>query len=373
MKNTFGNNISITLFGESHGPAIGAVIDGMPSGIQIDEDFIRTQMDKRRPKGNISTSRTETDAVHIVSGAFEGYSCGTPICLLIENKNQHSKDYGRTKSLARPAHADYSGDCKYLGYQDYRGGGHFSGRLTAPLVAAGAICLDMLAKKNIHVASHIKSIQEIQDDSFSSDADILKTQMEKVNGAYFAAINDNAKEKMNARIEDAFHNLDSVGGTIETVVLNMPAGVGEPSFDSVESLLSHAIYSVGGVKGVAFGDGFAISKRYGSEANDSFRIKDGKVITATNHNGGINGGITNGMPILITTAVKPTPSIYQKQDTIDFCKKTEEVIQIEGRHDPCIVHRVRVVLDSVIAITLVDLLLSRYGQFYFNEERKKDF
>lgn len=373
MKNTFGNNISITLFGESHGPAIGAVIDGMPPGIRIDEAFIEKQMEKRKPKGTISTARKETDKVHIVSGVFEGYSCGTPICLLIQNENQHSKDYGKTKSLARPAHADYSGDCKYLSYQDYRGGGHFSGRLTAPLVAAGAICLDMLKSKGIEIASHIKSIKDIQDAPFSSDLSELKAQMANVNDAYFATIDDSAKEKMNALIEEAFHNLDSVGGTIETVVLNMPAGVGEPYFDSVESILSHALYSVGAVKGVQFGYGFPITRLYGSEANDRFRMKDGRVVTETNYNGGINGGITNGMPILITTAVKPTPSIYQKQETIDFRSQTDEVIQIKGRHDPCIVHRARTVIDSVIAVGLVDLLLTRYGQFYFNEERKKDF
>lgn len=373
MKNTFGNNISVTLFGESHGPAIGAVIDGMPAGIEIHEEFIRKQMEKRMPKGKISTARKETDSVHILSGVFEGYSCGTPICLLIQNENQHSKDYGKTKSLARPAHADYSGDCKYLSYQDYRGGGHFSGRLTAPIVAAGAICLDMLASKGIFVASHIQSIQNVQDDMFSSNPEQLNYQMQKVNDEYFATINDSVKKEMNDVIEDAFHNLDSVGGTIETIITNMPAGVGEPYFDSVESMLSHALYSVGAVKGVQFGTGFAISKMYGSEANDSFRLQDGKVVTATNHNGGINGGITNGMPIRITTAIKPTPSIYQSQQTIDFRRQTEEIINIEGRHDPCIVHRVRVVIDSVVAIGLVDLLLTRYGQLYFNEERKKEF
>lgn len=373
MKNTFGTNISITLFGESHGPAIGAVIDGMPPGIKIDEDFIRKQIEKRKPKGAISTARQETDAVHILSGVFEGYSCGTPICLLLQNQNQHSKDYGKTKSLARPAHADYSGDCKYLSFQDYRGGGHFSGRLTAPIVAAGAICLDMLASKNIYIASHIKSIKNISDVSFSSDPTILKTQMDKVNDEYFATILDDAKLKMQTLIEDAFHNLDSVGGTIETAVLNLPAGIGEPYFDSVESILSHALYSVGAVKAVAFGSGFAVTQQYGSEANDSFRMKDGQVITESNHNGGINGGITNGMPVIITTAIKPTPSIYQEQNTIDFRSRSNQKIQIEGRHDPCIVHRVRVVLDSVIAIGLVDLLLGRYGQLYFNEERKTDF
>lgn len=373
MKNTFGNNISVTLFGESHGPAIGAVIDGMPPGIKIDTKFIQKQLEKRKPKGNISTARTEADTVHIISGVFEGYSCGTPICLLIQNQNQHSKDYSKTKSLARPAHADYSGDCKYLSYQDYRGGGHFSGRITAPLVAAGAICLDMLASKGIYIASHIKSIKNIHDESFSSDCNLLKCQMKKVDNEYFATIDDSIKEEMNICIEDAFHNLDSVGGTIETAVLNMPAGVGEPYFDSVESVLSHALYSVGAVKGVQFGTGFPISEMYGSEANDSFRIKDGKIMTYTNHNGGINGGITNGMPILITTAIKPTPSIYKEQETIDFRKRTNANIQIEGRHDPCIVHRARVVIDSVIAIGLVDLLLTRYGQLYFNKDRKQDF
>lgn len=373
MKNTFGNNITVTIFGESHGPAIGAVIDGMPPGIKIDSGFIKKQLDKRKPKGKISTARVESDRVQIISGVFEDYSCGTPICLLIQNQNQHSKDYSKTKALARPSHADYSGDCKYLGFQDYRGGGHFSGRLTTPLVAVGAICLDMLASKGIYVASHLKSIKDIEDVSFSSDEELLKQQMDKVNDEYFATIDDAVKEPMNRVIEDAFHSLDSVGGTIETAIINMPAGVGEPYFDSVESILSHALYSVGAIKGVQFGTGFPISRMYGSEANDSFRMKDGKVITSTNHNGGINGGITNGMPIIITTAIKPTPSIYQKQDTINFRERSDEEICIEGRHDPCIAHRARVVIDSVVAIGLVDLLLTRYGQLYFQSEPKENF
>ena len=291
MKNTFGNNVSITLFGESHGEAIGAVIDGLPSGIKIDEQFIADQLTLRRPAGQISTARCEKDEFKMISGIFEGYTTGTPIAIIIPNENKKSKDYSKTKDLARPGHADYTAECKYHGYQDYRGGGHFSGRVTAPVVAAGAIAIAALREKGIYIGTHIKSLSDISDRAFNENE--LLADINKVNSLEFATLDESVADKMKERIIEAKKDLDSVGGVLETVVVGLPAGVGEPWFDSVESILSHAMFSIPAVKGVEFGDGFAMAKMRGSEANDPFRMEDGKVVTVTNHNGGINGGISN--------------------------------------------------------------------------------
>ena len=368
MRNVFGNNLTITLLGESHGDAIGACIDGLSSGIYIDEEFIAKQMDKRKPKGSISTARKESDVCHIVSGVFEGYTTGTTLTIIITNDNKISKDYEKTKDIARPSHADFSASKRYLNFQDYRGGGHFSGRLTAAIVACGAICLQMLDSKGIKVASHIKSIGNIEDDDF--DMSIIDKQIDKLNDSYFATLNDDISDKMQKLIADMAKNMDSIGGSIETIVTNVPSGIGEPYFDSIESIISHGLFSIGAIKAVEFGDGIAMSKMSGSKANDPFRIQDGKVVTVTNHNGGINGGITNGMPIIVRSYIKPTPSIYQKQDSINFKTMTNETLEIKGRHDPCITHRIRVVIDSMIAICLCDMLQTRNTTLYFNAKEK---
>lgn len=370
MKSTIGNLLQLTLFGESHGEAIGCVVDGLAPGVAIDTQFIAHQMELRKPKGSISTQRKEADEVRIVSGVFHGKTCGTPLCILIENTSQHSKDYEKTKDVARPSHADYTAQVKYGGYQDYRGGGHFSGRLTAPLVAVGAICLSLLKEKGILIGSHIASLHGIDDDAFSSDENTCKAQMEQLNEEYFAVLNPHQQALMQEAIEKARLDSDSVGGIIETMILGMPSGIGEPYFHSLESELSHLLFSVGAVKGVEFGLGFELAQKLGSEANDALYYQDGKVKTKTNHNGGINGGISNGMPIQIRTCIKPTPSIYQPQETINMATHENTTISIEGRHDPCIVHRARVVLDSVIAIGLVDLLMQRYGILYFAGEQQ---
>lgn len=368
MRNVFGNNLTITLFGESHGKAIGACIDGLSSGIYIDEEFIAAMMDKRKPKGKISTARKESDVCHIVSGVFEGYTTGTPLTIIITNDNTVSKDYEKTKDIARPSHADYSASKRYLGYQDYRGGGHFSGRLTAAIVACGAICMQMLNAKGIKIASHIKSIGNINDDDF--DMNMIDKQMDKLNDSYFATINDDIATRMQELIEQMANNMDSIGGVVETIVTNVPSGIGEPYFDSVESIISHGLFSIGAIKAVEFGDGIAMSKMQGSMSNDPFRIENNQVVTTTNHNGGINGGITNGMPIVVRSYIKPTPSIYQKQDSVNFKTMTNETLEIKGRHDPCIVHRIRVVIDSMIAICLCDMLQTRNTTLYFNQEAK---
>lgn len=363
MKNTIGNSLTFTLFGESHGKAIGGVLDGVPSGITVDEGFIYSQMEKRKGISSISTARREADKVEILSGVFEGKTTGTPVCFMIENGDTKSKDYSRTKDIARPGHADYTAEMRYGGFQDYRGGGHFSGRLTAPVVAAGALALSMLREKGILVGTHISRCGEIEDRAFGD----LSADIEALGELTMPVLCQKARSEMKAYIENARSEGDSVGGVLETVVTGLPAGVGEPWFDSVESMLSHALFSVPGVKGVEFGCGFAFAGMKGSEANDELSLIDGEIKTLTNNNGGINGGITNGMPLVFSTAVKPTPSIYKKQNTVNFKKRENTVLQIEGRHDPAIIHRARVVVDSLTALVLCDLLIMRYGADFFRK------
>lgn len=363
MKNTIGNNLTVTLFGESHGAAIGCVLDGISPGITVDEDFIASQMEKRKGISAISTKRREKDEVRILSGVFEGRTTGTPICFVIENCDTKSRDYSDTRYLARPGHADYTAECKYGGYQDFRGGGHFSGRITAPLVAAGALAISALRKKGIYIGTHISSCGEIADRDFSD----IKEDIKILDSLDMPVLCEGKREEMLRFIESAAEEGDSVGGVLSTAVIGMPEGVGEPWFDSVESMLSHMLFSIPAVKGVEFGSGFGITKMKGSEANDAFTVADGKVVTATNNNGGINGGITNGMPITFNVAVKPTPSIYKQQNTVDFNKNESTVLQIKGRHDPAIIHRARVVVDSVTALVLCDLLITRYGTNWLGE------
>ena len=357
MKNTIGQNVSLTLFGESHGGGIGAVIDGLAAGIDVDESFIEKQLDLRRPVGKISTPRVEKDNFKILSGVFEGKTTGTPICIVIPNENTKSKDYGEIRFKMRPSHADFTANEKYHGFEDYRGGGHFSGRITAGLVAAGAIAIDTLKKKGIIIGSHISRLGGISDREFKN----LEEDINALNQMQFAVLNGEKAEEMQERIIKVRAQGDSVGGVIETAVSGLPAGVGEPWFDSVESMISHAIFSIPAVKGIEFGAGFSIAEMKGSEANDPFRAVEGKIVTETNRNGGINGGITNGMPVIFRTAIKPTPTISKEQNTVDIRDNSNTTLMAHGRHDPCIVHRARVVVDSVTAIVLLDLLSSRFG------------
>lgn len=364
MKNVFGNSITVTLFGESHGDQIGVVIDGVAPGIQVDMDFIQKQLNLRKPHGKISTQRVESDEAHIVSGVFEGKTTGTPICILFENHNTKSKDYSKTKDFMRPGHADYVAMEKYHGFADYRGGGHFSGRITTPIVAAGAILLDALRKKGIQIGSHIKKCGTIEDVPFANYEDEIR----KVNDLIFPVLDDDAAEQMRAYMEEAANEGDSVGGVLETVITGLPAGVGEPWFDTMESMLSHGIFSIPAVKGIEFGKGFAFAEMKGSKANDPFEIQEGVVVTKTNNNGGINGGITNGMPVLFNTVIKPTPSIYKEQQTVNIDTKENVSFQIQGRHDPAIIHRARVVVDSMTAIVIADMLAMRFGTDWLYEE-----
>ena len=329
MKNTFGNALGLTIFGESHGAAVGAVLDGLAAGLPVDEAYIAERMDRRRARGDgLSTARTEPDVVEFLSGVVNGHTTGTPITMMIRNTNTRSGDYAKTADLLRPGHADYTAYAKYEGWQDARGGGHFSGRITAASVAAGSICEHILAQRGIKVYTHIARCAGVEDAPLSSSAGLIMAEPQP---GHFAL-------------------LDGV-----------PAGIGEPFFDSVESEIAHLAFAIPAVKGIEFGAGFAFADLRGSQANDPFTMRDGKVVTATNKNGGINGGIANGMPIVFRTAVKPTPSIYKEQDTVDYIAKADAKLQIKGRHDPCIVPRAAVVQNTLAAFAVLDLLTVRYG------------
>ena len=357
MKNTFGNAVTITLFGESHGEGIGAVLDGIAPGIHVDKEFINKQLYLRIAGGAISTARKEPDEVEFLSGIYNDYTTGTPICLVIKNKNTQSKDYSKTQYLMRPGHADYTAQCKYHGYQDFRGGGHFSGRITAPLVACGAILINALRQKGIYIGTHISRCAKVEDIAFSDYMSDIKS----LNSKTFAVLSSSVEEEMKSAIASAKADGDSVGGVLETAVIGLPEGVGEPWFDTVEGMISHALFSIPAIKGVEFGAGFSIADMTGSTANDELYYESGKVFTKTNNNGGINGGITNGMPVIFRSAVKPTPTIHKTQNTIDISTKENVELLNGGRHDPCIVHRARVVVDSITAIVLCDMLTGRFG------------
>lgn len=356
MSGIWGNKIKLSIFGESHGKAIGITIDGIKLGLELDLSYINREMDRRAPgKGELSTSRKEEDSFEILSGFYNGRTTGTPLCAVIYNNDQHSRDYESTKSLLRPSHGDYTGYIKYNGFNDYRGGGHFSGRITAPLVFAGAICKQVLKENGIVVGSHIKSIGEIEDDSF--DMVSLNTEeLEKLRDSNFPLLNKEVENSMKDAILQAKADKDSLGGVVEAAVVNLPAGIGSPFFDSVESRLSQLLFSIPAIKGVEFGLGFDITKLMGSDANDEFYIENNRIKTYSNNNGGILGGITNGMPIVFRAAVKPTPSIGKAQRTVDIEKMENTIFEIKGRHDPCIVPRVLPVIEAAAAIAILDLM-----------------
>ncbi len=356
MSGIWGKNLQINIFGESHGQSIGIVINGLPAGVEIDFEKVEKQMARRAPNGGIfSTPRKEEDKVNIVSGYFENKTTGCPLCAFINNTNTKSTDYSATKDLVRPSHSDYGYWVKSNGFNDYRGGGHSSGRITAPLVFCGAICQQILEKQGIYVGSHIKSVSNIEDKDFElTDGQLC---FEKLLQKELPVLDDNIIEPMTQKITWARSQGDSVGGIIETNVVGINAGYGDPFFDSIESKISSIIFSVPAVKGIEFGKGFEISKLTGSQANDQFCIKDEKVQTMTNNNGGILGGISNGMPINFKVAIKPTASIFVEQNTVNVKTMEEEIIKIKGRHDPCIVVRAVPVIEAVTAIAICDILM----------------
>lgn len=351
MSDILGNKLKLMVFGESHGPLVGMTISGFPSGIKIDNEFISKQLYLRKANDELSTTRQEDDDYEIVSGVFNNYTTGTPLTILIKNKKQDSSFY--SEKQYRPGHADYTQELRYNGFQDYRGGGHSSGRLTAPIVALGGIIIPFLKEKGITIGSRIQEIHSIKDDDITD----IHSNLIKFNSEVFPTVSNQVKELMKAEILKAKENLDSVGGVIESFILGLEGGIGNPFFDSLESCISHALFSIPGVKGIEFGLGFEFKNKYGSEVNDPIRIENDKVITLTNNNGGINGGISNGMPIVIRTVIKPTPSIKKEQLTIGGSPLSNTNISITGHHDPCIVRRARVVIDSLLAFTILDNLI----------------
>ncbi len=367
MKNSFGSQISVTIFGESHGPAVGAVIDGLAPGISVDMEYIKRRMEERRPSGGISTARRESDIPEILSGVFNGYTTGTPVTLVIKNESARSRDYESISDIPRPSHADFTAECKYHGFQDYRGGGHFSGRVTAALVAAGAIIRAALEKKGIFIGTHIAKLKNIEDRAFGDfGADIAR-----LDGAELPTLSAEAGEKMRELILSVKEEGDSVGGILESAIIGIPSGVGEPWFDTFEGVLSHALFSVPALKGIEFGSGFGFSDMLGSEANDEFICEGGEIRTKTNNNGGINGGITNGMPVIFRTVIKPTPSIFKPQASVSMKTGKATRLAISGRHDPAIIHRARSVVDAVTAIAVADLLVVRFGTDYLSDGNKE--
>ena len=356
--------MNYTIFGESHGPAIGVVLENVPAGVTLDMDAIAAEMARRAPgKNALSTPRKEADRPEILSGVFEGKTTGTPLCAIIRNGDQHSKDYAATKDLARPGHADYTGFVHYHGCNDYRGGGHFSGRLTAPLVFAGAVAKQILASHGVYVGAHISQIEHVEDSGFLDDGIELNEALFHVLAAKeFPTLSDPKGEQMQAAILQAREEQDSVGGSIECAIVGLPVGVGAPDIDrNVEGIVARHMFAVPAVKGIAFGSGFDCVTMRGSQYNDKPYMDGETVKTRTNHNGGVNGGIANGMPVVFEVAMRPTPSIAQPQQTVDFVKGEDAVIEIKGRHDPCVVHRAVPVIEAAAALAACQLLEGAKG------------
>lgn len=358
MSSTWNKNISFSVFGESHGPAIGVCMDNVPPGETLDMDKLMQFMARRAPKKDkTSTQRREKDMPQIMSGFFNGKTTGTPLCALIQNTDQHSQDYSNLSKLARPGHADYTGALRYRGFNDQRGGGHFSGRLTAPLCFAGAVAAQILEKRGIYVGAHIAEIHKIKDDPLdpirTSRDDIISLREKE-----FPTVSDLKGKKMIADIDKARMSQDSVGGIVECVAINVPAGIGSPIFDGLENSIAQLIFGIPAVKGLEFGAGFNASKMLGSENNDEFYVdENGHVVTRTNFHGGILGGISSGMPITLRVAFKPTPSISQPQQTVDYSAIKNETLVIKGRHDPCVVPRAVPCVEAAVNIALLNHML----------------
>lgn len=356
MSSTYGEKIKISVFGESHGNGIGVVIDGLSAGAEIDMDGVLAQMKRRAPgRDKTATPRKESDLPEVLSGMLGSTLTGAPLCAVIRNTNTKSGDYSNLLECPRPGHSDYTAYVKYGGANDIRGGGHFSGRITAPLVFAGSICRQLLEKRGIKIAAHIKSIGGVNDRAFDP-TEISDELIGRLNSSSFALIDEDREEAMRAEVESARKSLDSIGGTIECAVTGLTPGIGEPMFDGVEGVIAKAVFGVPAVKGIEFGKGFELAKMRGSQSNDPFVYMDGRVVTETNNCGGILGGITNGMPVIFTAAIKPTPSIAQKQRTVNLETGENTELEIRGRHDPCIVPRAVPVIEAVTAIALINLI-----------------
>lgn len=356
--NTFGEKIKITIFGQSHAEAIGVTIEGLPSGFEVDTDRVQKFLDRRAPgKNQFSTQRNEADKVEYLSGLVDGKTCGAPLTAVIFNKDCHSKDYSELREKMRPSHADYPAGVKFGDNYDVRGGGQFSGRMTAPICIAGAILIQLLEKKDIYIGAHISSVGSIKDKKFdntSLDTDVLKSASRKE----FPVLDDEVGEEMKRLIISAKENLDSVGGTIECMAIGVPVGVGEPMFEGLENVIAQSVFAIPAVKGIEFGLGFESSSLFGSQNNDEYYFdENGRVRTRTNNAGGICGGLCTGMPVSFRVAIKPTPSIAKPQNTVNLRTKENDVLEIHGRHDPCIVHRAVPCIEAAMALALSQFVL----------------
>lgn len=357
MSSEFGKNLKLSIFGESHGEAIGCVIDGLPSGVKLDMDKIYLDMSRRAPgKDKTATPRLEKDVPHILSGVLDNVTTGAPLAMIIENTNTKSGDYSNVMTVPRPSHSDYPAFVKYGGNNDVRGGGHFSGRLTAPLVFAGAVAKQILAQQGVMIGAHIAKIGSAEDDMFDKNH-ISAELLEKLSSSAFSVISDNAEALMRAEVEKARMDCDSIGGIIECAVIGMPVGVGANMFSTVESHLSSILFGVPAVKGVQFGAGFDFAEMTGSQANDTYSVKDGRVVLNGNNNGGVLGGMTSGAPIVLSAVIKPTPSISKPQKSVNLQTMMDEELVIKGRHDPCIVPRAVPVIEAAVAFGLLDLMM----------------
>ena len=363
MSSEFGNILRVSVFGQSHGKAIGVVVDGLPAGEAIDLEELQRFLDRRRPgTGPLSTARKETDVPEFLSGLEGGKTCGAPLCAVIKNADQHSKDYGELADKPRPGHADFTAWAKWGGHADMRGGGHFSGRLTAPLCVAGGIAKQILARRGIFVGAHLASVAGICDRPFPLHP--TAALFEEVAAKPFPVLDEAAGERMRAAILEAKNDLDSVGGVIECAAAGLPAGLGEPMFGGVENRLAAALFGIPAVKGVEFGEGFRAAELRGSENNDPFTVEDGEIRAESNRAGGILGGITTGMPLVLRAAVKPTPSIGRPQKTVRLSAMEASELTVHGRHDPCVAHRAAPVVEAVTAAVLLDMLLEgNHGTF----------
>ena len=355
MSSMFGEHVRLSLFGQSHGEAVGCVLDGLPAGEAVDMDALRAFLQRRAPGGAYATRRKEADEPEIVSGLVDGRTCGAPLCALIRNTDTHSKDYEALRDMPRPGHADYPAQVKYGGYQDVRGGGHFSARVTAAMCAAGGILLQLLSRRGVTVGAHLLSVGAVTDARFDplavSPDDLLRAQ------AGFPTLSEDAAANMQALITEIRARKDSVGGVVECAVLGLPVGLGEPMFGGLENVIAQAVFAIPAVKGVEFGDGFAAAEMTGSQHNDPYEWRDGQPKTQSNHAGGILGGLTDGAPLFFRAAFKPTPSIAQAQHTVSYSARRDAILEITGRHDPCVAVRAVPVVEAAAALAIAQFLL----------------
>ena len=355
MSNTLGNKYRVTIFGQSHAPAIGAVIEGVPAGIVPDMAFIRAFMARRAPGGALATARKEADEPRIIAGLNErGETCGAPLCAVIENADARSADYDALRDVPRPGHADYTAAVKFEGHNDVRGGGQFSGRLTAPLCFAGALAMQLLAERGVRVKARVRRLAGIDD----APVDFARPDLDAIGGGPLPTLDPDAARRMAEAVERARAEGDSVGGVVECFAAGLPAGLGDPMFDGVENSVARALFGIPAVRGVEFGAGFAAADLRGSEHNDAFRAADGRVYTETNRHGGALGGITSGMPLVVRAAFKPTPSIALEQDSVSLSRSENAKLSVRGRHDPCVVPRAVPCVEAAVACALLDMLLA---------------